>query len=97
MLIPVPVLVDVAACSEKMERAPRPAVVGPITPPMAIFHHHWDSGFVEFLRKKTEIAEFTATIQFDSVESKIDRCLNITNVVINAVENFGVATDGCPP
>jgi hypothetical protein len=90
-------LVDVTACSEEMKWAAGPAVVGAIATPMAIFHHHRHSSFVEFLRKETEIAEFTATIQFDSVESKIDRCLNITNVVINAVENFGVATDWCPP
>jgi hypothetical protein len=64
---------------------------------VAIFHHYRYSCFVEFLGKETEIAKFTATIEFDTIKTKVDRCLNIANIVIGSVENFGVPADRSAP
>ena len=64
---------------------------------LATHNHHRHASFVEFLSEETKIAKLATTVQLDAVKSEIDRCLNVTDVMINTIENLGVATDRCPP
>ena len=80
-----------------MKRATLPTIIRPIAAPVTVFHHHRYSGFVECLGEKAEIAELATTIKLDAVKSEIDRCLNVTDVMINTIVNLGVATDRRSP
>lgn len=60
-------------------------------------NHHRHARFVEFLSEETEIAKLATTVQLDAVKSEIYRCLNVTDVMINTIENLGVATDRHSP